>query len=151
VDVLNDEFCLYPNGWFRSDYNGTGHTWVRATVDGRCVARPNGIVNKMNVFTWRTVNVAGGQNPQAVFRFKMNTETGWDFFRVEYSCNNGQRYFGTPSALSGAYGWTIAAFSLAQCAGSTNLRVRLTFQTDAIILSAQAPTLDYFKVRKFVP
>ena len=147
VDVLCDEFCSYPNGWVRDDYNGTGHNWVKATVDGRCTARPSGIGNKMNVTTWRTVSVAGGANPQAVFRFKMNTEPFWDFVRVEYSCNSGQHFWGTPSALSGVYGWTTASFSLANCAGSSNLRVRLTFQTDKIILSTQAPTLDYFKVR----
>lgn len=149
VTVLYDEFCSYPTGWTRYDYNGTGHAWTKAIVDGWCTAKPNGIVNKMNVTTWRTVSLSGALASRAIFRFKMSTEQAWDFFRVEYSCNSGKTYWGTPSAYSGLYGWSVATVSLDKCNGAASVRVRLTFQTDQIVLSTAAPAVDYFRVQKW--
>jgi len=150
-NVLYDEFCSYPTGWSRYDYNGTGHAWVKAIVDGFCTARANGIVNKENVTTWRTVSVAGGTNARAIVRFKMATEQYYDFFRIEFSCGTqpGRTYYGWPSAYSGAYGWSTATVTLSACAGSSNLRFRLTFQTDQSVLSTMAPTVDYVKIQKW--
>lgn len=147
--VFLDHLCSYPNGWLRNDYNGTGHAWVYATVDGVCTARPNGNVHRMNVTTTRTFSLAGALAARATFRFKMNTETNWDYLRVEYSCNGGKTYWGMPSQYSGAYGWSTATVSLDACKGYSSARIRFTYQTDRSILSALPPVLDYVKVEKY--
>lgn len=151
VTVLYDEFCSYPTGWSRYDYNGTGHTWVKATVDGLCTARASGIVNKENVTTYRTVSVAGGTSARAIVRFKMATEQYFDFFRIEFSCGTqpGRTFYGWPSAYSGSYGWSTATVSLSACAGSSTLRFRLSFQSDQSVLSTMAPTVDYVMIQKW--
>lgn len=149
VTVFYDEFCSYPSGWSRYNYNATGHVWAYAVVDGWCTAKPNGYVNKMNVTTWRTFSLAGALSSRAIIRFKMTTETYYDFFRVEYSCNSGRTFWGTPSAWSGAYGWSTATVSLANCNGASSVRLRLTFQTDASVTSTLTPAVDYVKVQKY--
>jgi hypothetical protein len=147
--VFIDHMCAYPNGWLRNDYNGTGQAWVFAMVDGVCTARSNGIVHKMNVTTTRVFSLAGATAARATFRFKMNTETNWDYLRVEYSCNGGKTYWGMPSQYSGVYGWSVATVSLDACKGFSSVRIRFTFQTDRSILSTLAPVVDYVKVEKF--
>jgi hypothetical protein len=147
--VFLDHMCAYPSGWLRNDYNGTGHAWVYALVDGVCTAQPNAVVHKMNVTTTRVFSLAGALKARATFRFKMNTEALWDYLRVEYSCNGGKTYWGLPSQYSGAYGWSVATVPLDKCAGNASVRIRFTFQTDRSILSTLAPVLDYVKVEKY--
>lgn len=147
--VLLDHMCQYPNGWLRNDYNGTGHFWVFKMVDAVCVAQPNGIIHKMNTSTTRVFSLAGATAARATFRFKMNTETNWDYLNVDYSCNGGKTYWGMPSSYSGAYGWSTATVSLDACKGAASVRLRFTFQTDRSILSTLAPVLDYVKVEKY--
>lgn len=147
--VFIDHMCAYPSGWLRNDYNGTGHAWAYALVEGVCTARPNGTVHRMNVTTTRTFSLAGATAARATFRFKMNTETYWDYLRVEYSCSGGKTYWGMPSQYSGAYGWSVATVPLDQCKGYSNVRIRFTYQTDRSVLSTLAPVLDYVKVEKF--
>lgn len=151
VTVLYDELCSYPTGWTRYDYNGTGHAWTYATVDSLCTIRPSGVVNKENVTTYRTVSVAGGTDARALVRFKMATEQYFDFFRIEFSCGTqpGRTFYGWPSAYSGSYGWSTAVVSLGACAGSSTLRFRLTFQSDATVLTTMAPIIDYVRIQKW--
>lgn len=147
--VFLDHMCSYPNGWLRNDYNGTGQSWVYAFVDGYCTATPNATGHKINVTTTRVFSLAGATAARATFRFKMNTETYWDYLRVEYSCNAGKTYWGMPSQYSGAYGWSTATIAMNNCAGYSSVRIRFTFQTDRNVLSTLPPVLDYVKVEKY--
>lgn len=147
--VFIDHMCSYPSGWYSYDYNGTSHAWVYAMVDNVCTATVNGTAHKMNVTTWRPFSLAGALAARATFRFKMNTETYYDYLRVEYSCNGGKTYWASPSAYSGAYAWSLATVSLDNCKGASNVRLRFTFQTDKNVVSALAPIIDYVKVEKF--
>jgi hypothetical protein len=152
--ILLDEFCSFPSGWTRYDYDGSGHLWVEQAIGGRCVAKPNGYINDMATYMERVVNLAGGNIAGAFldFRFRMNTETGFDFLRYEYSCNNRRTWRGSTHSDSGAYGGASPGFinrtvSLAECDGSASVYIRFWFQTDRIIVGAEAPALDYVRVR----
>jgi hypothetical protein len=147
VNIIYDEFCSYPNGWYNYDYGGTGHTWAYATVDGWCTGRPNGYVNKMSVVTYRYIDLTGALNARVRFRFKMTTESYYDFFRFEYSCNGGKTLWSV--SYSGVYDWTTPEITMTRCKGFNNVQLRFMFQSDQIVTSTAPPALDYVIVDKF--
>lgn len=146
--IFTDSFCSFPNGWSRG---GTPGAWIQQNIGVFCVARPDRYVNNMAIHMTRNFSTIGGNitGANATFRFRMNTETGFDFLRYEFSCNNRKTWRGgTTIADSGAYGGASPGFvtrtiSLAPfCDESASVFLRFWFTTDNIVIGAERPALD---------
>lgn len=148
--ILLDEFCSFPNGWTVADDNpaAPAHAWTQQTVLNRCVARPNAYDNGMSVRMTRNISTIGGDIAGAnlTFRFRMNTETGFDFLRYEFSCNSRKTWRGgTTIADSGAFGGTSfvnRTISLVPCDESSSVQIRFWFHTDSSVIGTERPALD---------
>lgn len=148
--IFDDEMCGFPAGWVVADDNPAApvFAWTGQVLLGRCVARPNGYVNGMAIRMTRTINTIGGTIAGAnmTFRFRMNTETGFDFLRYEFSCNSRKTWRGgTTIADSGAFGgasFIDRTISLVPCDESSSVQIRFWFTTDSSVIGTERPALD---------
>ncbi len=152
--VFFDEMCSFPAGWSRYDYNASGHLWSFKTVESLCVAQPDGYVNKMHTYMYRTFSLASAKDARVTFRFKMISEVNWDFLLSQVSCDGGATWHGTPNARSNPpVGFNIRVMQLSKtpCLKKTDVTLRFAFMTDAIIVPGGAvpPAIDYVWVEKF--
>lgn len=149
--VFYDEFCSFPSGWGRRDYNGTGDFWVYRTIDGYCAVQPSRYVNTMNTFMTRTFSLVKAKDAYIEFGFKMQAEPYYDYFVTEYSCDNGITWHGSPSSRSNPpSGWVIRKLSLkgSSCLKKPEVTVRFGFTTDSSVTGPIAPAIDYVWVLK---
>lgn len=149
--VFYDEFCSFPNGWTRRDYNASGVDWTYRTFGGYCTAQPSAYYNKMNVFMMRTFSLAKAKDAKIEFRFQMQAEPYWDYFVTEYSCDGGLSWQGSPSSRSNPpAGWVVRTMSLkgSSCLKKASVTVRFGFTTDASVTGPIAPVLDYVWIQK---
>jgi len=145
--IFSDSFCSFPNGWSRGGGPGA---WTQQVIGGFCVARPDSYVNNMAIHMTRNFSTIGGNiaGANVTFRFRMNTETGFDFLRYEFSCNNRQTWRGGVTiADSGAFGGASPGFvnrtiSLVPCDESASVFLRFWFTTDTSVIGAERPALD---------
>lgn len=148
--VFLDELCSFPSSWTVTDRNGTNQRWTRQTVSGYCTAKPNMYTNKMNTYMERTFSLVSAVDARLTFRFKMNTESTFDFLRYEYSCNGGKSW--TSRSVHAESGpvpfWTVRTVSLTECIAQSSVIVRFTFDTDDTVTGSEAPVIDYVKVEK---
>lgn len=149
--VFYDEFCSFPAGWSRRDYNATGDSWTYRTIDGFCTVQPSRYINVMNVFMTRTFSLVKAKDATITFRFKMQAEPYYDYFVTEYSCDDQITWHGSPSSRSNPpAGWVERKLSLkgSSCLNKPNVIVRFGFTTDYSVTGPIAPALDYVYVQK---
>lgn len=151
-NVFYDELCSFPSGWTTYDYNGTGHIWVGRTIDGWCTAQPSAYVLKENTQFSRYFSLVGALDARAIIRFKMNTETNYDRLQIEYTCNSGSTWYGSPHVFTGNRGWSTAFISLSSCRGASSVQIRISFISDRSFIptGAIAPVIDYVQVQKYL-
>jgi hypothetical protein len=147
--VLFDDLCAFPNGWTRQDYLGTGDAWAPAIVGGFCVARPTRYINRMAVIMERPVDLRFGNINGAFlrFRFRMRTETAFDFLRYEFSCNGRRTWRGSTHSDSGSFpNFTTRTINISECDGFQTVWIRFWFQTDLSVIGAERPSIDFVEV-----
>jgi hypothetical protein len=135
------EGMVFPAGnWITYDcsHTTTQGIWAKAPGAGfnsANAAHPRAGVSpySYNTCTWMRYgpfSLAGATNARMIFKYRLDTEIGYDFFSWAYSCNGVAAW--TARTLSGnsPSAWTTANLSLKPCVGETQVYVQFTFTSD---------------------
>jgi hypothetical protein len=154
-------FPPVPGKWITYDcsHTSTQGIWAKTSVRGfnsANSAHPRAGVTpyNYNTCTWTRFgpfSLAGATDARVVFKYWLDSEVGYDFFRWEYICNSGVGGVWTGQAFSGNVGaWASANLSLKPCVGKTPVYVQFTFSSDQSV-NYQGVFLDNVRIEKWVP
>ena len=149
---------VFPSGlWALRDTNGAaGGTYVWNDVSNRHYggywsAHPKGGPAYTNIMAsqmmWGPFSLVGAQAAELRFNFFLISESGYDYLRYGYSCNNGVTW--TDYSLSGNYvNWRSTIVPLNYCVGYSQVKVRFLFESDTSVVYEGA-YIDDVWIRKY--
>jgi hypothetical protein len=149
---------IFPSGkWITYDgsYTSTQGVWAKGAggFNGTFAAHPRGGVTpyNYNTQTWMRYgpfSLAGATDARMTFKYRVDTEVGYDFLSWAYSCNGISNW--TAKTVSGNHAgdWVSATFSLKPCIGKTEVYVQFTFTSDQSV-NYQGAWVDNVKIQKF--
>jgi len=162
VHNQNFEGTFPPAGWQIYDASHTGGVgaWGKDT-DGFNSANaahpsPPTAVYPNNTHTWMrygpfSLGGAGVTNARMLFKYWMDTESGYDMFEYAYSCNGTEEWTGRMVSGNGpgpVPAWATATQSLRACIGRTKVYVQFTFHSD-LSVNYEGVFVDNVQIQKF--
>jgi hypothetical protein len=147
--VLSEGAESGATGWTVST-NVTGNNWVVSTA-GRYTGT-NGFRSNQAAATYPNnldqslispaFSLAGKTSASLTFRYKQQTETSYDFFKVEVSTNGGSTWTNVSNVSTTSTGFTTTAgsgmvaktISLTGYAGQSNVKIRFRLTTDTSVV-----------------
>jgi len=145
-----------PGLWatYDSSHTSSQGVWAKSTggFNSLYAAHPRGGTTpyNYNTSTWMRYgpfSLAGATNARMLFKYKLDSELGYDFFGWAYSCNGVGNWTG--QTVSGNIGvWVSPTLSLKPCVGKTAVYVQFTFSSDQSV-NYQGVWLDNVKIQKY--
>jgi hypothetical protein len=163
-DVINQGFessTPWPSGkWITYDCSHTSTQGIWATTFSKAYlstksvhVRAGTTPYNYNTCTWMRAgpfSFVGATNARIFFKYWLDTEVGYDFFRFEYSCNGVNAWKGGEAVSGNVGAWANAQFSLKPCIGRSQVFVQFTFVSDQSV-NYQGVWLDNINIQKYVP